>query len=150
MAKKKAKVKAKAKAKTKTKAKPKSKASVKTKPKVQAKAKTKPKAKPKPKAKAKHNGPPPPVVKPGMCDPITAATGTGVVWQNVPTTGCTVSAPNPAPPNYVWPFNPPSPIFVPYLNPGQTPNAVIVVGSGQYIIEVGCCQNQMPKTVTVP
>jgi hypothetical protein len=81
-----------------------------------------------------------------MCDPITAATGTGVVWQNVPPGGCTVRQI----PGDTWPFTPPSPIFVPYLNPGQTPNAYINVRSGQYTINVECCQNQMPKVVTVP
>ena len=146
-AKKKAKVKAKAKAKpkTKAKAKPKVRAKAKSKAKVRAKAKPKPKAK----AKGRDNGPPP-SVRPGMCDPITAQTGAGVIWQNVPPTGCWVREPNPVPPNYIWPFTPPAPIFVPYLNPGQTPNATINVGPGTYAIDVQCCANLGLKSVTVP
>jgi len=146
-AKKKAKVKAKG--KTKAKAKSKAKASVKTKPKVQAKAQAKSKAKPKPKAKAKgrHNGPPPPVNKPDMCDSFTAVTNSFVVWQDVPPGGCIVAQL----PNTIWPFSPPSPISVPSQNPSQTPEATIIVGTGQYPIDVQCCQSpQMPKIVTVP
>jgi hypothetical protein len=146
-----AKGKAKKKAKVKTKAKAKPKVKAKAKPKAKVKAKVKPKAKPRPKAKAKArpNGPPP-SVKPGMCDPFTANTGAGVVWQSVPPTGCWIKEPNPKPPNYIWPFRPPAPIFVPYLNPGQTPNATINVGSGQYAIDVQCCTDLGLKTVTVP
>jgi hypothetical protein len=146
MAKKKAKVKAKAKTKTKTKvkAKAKAKASVKAKPKVQAKTKAKPKA------KGRHNGPPPPSVTPGMCDPFTAQTGWGVIWQSPPIGGCYVSQI----PGDIWPFTPvvppPNRLFVPQLNPGQIPNTHIAVGSGSYQVNVECCQNQMPKTVTVP
>jgi hypothetical protein len=149
MAKGKAKKKAKVKAKGKTKAKAKTKASVKTKPKVQAKAQAKSKAKPKPKLKAKakgrHNGPPP-VNKPDMCDSFTAVTNSSVLWQHVPPGGCIVAQL----PNTIWPFSPASPISVPYLNPGQTPNATIIVGTGTYPIDVQCCQSQMPKIVTVP
>jgi hypothetical protein len=146
----KGKAKKKAKVKTKARAKPKVKAKAKAKPKVKAqakpKAKVKAKAKPKPKAKAKADNGPPPSVTPGMCDPITAQTGAGVIWQNVPVGGCWVRQI----PGTTWPFTPPSPIFVPQTNPGQTPNAHINVSSGQYTIDVECCQNAVPKSVTVP
>lgn len=138
----KGKAKKKAKVKTKTKAKVKSKA----KPKTKAKPKAKQKAKPRATAKGRHNAPPPPSVTPQMCDPFTAQTGAGVIWQNIPPGGCTVDKYQ----NDPWPFNPPPPIVVPYLNPGQTPNAYVNVGTGVYKIDVKCCLNQMPKNVTVP
>ncbi len=143
MAKKKAKKKAKVKAKAK--AKPKVKAKAKAKPKPKAKAKPKPKAKPRAKAKEKQHGPPP-TVTPGMCDDFTAQTGAGVAWLSVPTGGCWVYQI----PGTTWPFTPPSPIFVPSPNPGLTPNAIVNVGQGKYQIDVKCCQNQVPKNVTVP
>jgi hypothetical protein len=145
MAKGKAKKKAKAKAKPKVKAKVRVKA--KSKPKAKVKAKSKPKPKPKAQAKGRPNGPtPPPSATPGMCNSFTAQTGAGVIWQNVPIGGCTIDQYQGGP----WPFTPPPPIFVPYLNPGQTPNAHINVGTGQYTIDVKCCHSQMPKVVTVP
>ena len=144
-----AKGKARKKAKVKTKAKAKTKVKAKAKPKAKVKAKPKAKARPKGAAKARLSGPPP-SVKPGMCNPFTAQTGAGVIWQNVPSTGCWVKEPNPVPPNYIWPFTPPAPIFVPYLNPSQTPNATINVGSGTYAIDVQCCANEGLKSVTVP
>jgi hypothetical protein len=137
----KGKTKKKAKAKTKPKVKAKIKAKAKPKARVKAKAKPKPKAQ----VKGRHNGPPPSVT-PGMCDPFTAATGAGVIWQNPPSGGCIVDQYLGGP----WPFTPPPPIFVPYLNPSQTPNAFINVGTGKYTIDVKCCRNHMPKNVTVP
>ena len=141
----KGKAKKKAKVKTKAKAKPKAKTKAKPKAKVRAKAKPRPKAK----AKGRDNGPPPSVT-PGMCDPITAQTGAGVIWQNIPAGGCWVSQI----PGYTWPFTPvvplPNRLFVPQLNPSQTPNTHIAVGTGSYRINVECCQNDVPKNVTVP
>jgi|HubBroStandDraft_6_1064221.scaffolds.fasta_scaffold1498761_1 hypothetical protein len=138
---------AKKKGKSKVKAKPKAKARPKAKAKPKPKAKPKAKAKSKPKAKAKARaGGPPPGVTPGMCNPFTAQTGAAVIWQNVPSGGCTIDVYQGNP----WPFTPGPPIVVPYLNPGQTPNAWINVGTGSYLIDVKCCKSQMPKTVTVP
>ena len=139
-----AKGKAKKKAKARTKAKV-TKARVKTKAKVKLKAKPKPKAKakprPKPKTNAKPKEIPPPAATPNVCDDFTAETGQEVEWQDVPATGCTIKQNG----GNTWPFNIGPPIDLPSIS-----TISIAVGAGTYTFVPECCDDDVPKTVTVP
>jgi len=143
MAKGKAKKKAKTKGKVKAKAKPKAKvkAKVKAKAKTKTKSRAQVKAKARPRTRARQNLPP--TVMPGMCDSFTTPTGSFVVWQNVPPGGCVIEQSGP-----VWPFNPGPPLQV-YSGPGN-PVITVTAGAGKWPFEVKCCDNNMPKNVTVP
>jgi hypothetical protein len=138
-----AKGKAKKKAKAKTKAKVKTNAKVKAKGKVKPKpkAKAKPKPRPKAKTKTKPRNTPPPAATPNVCDSFTAETGQEVEWEDVPATGCTIKQNG----SNTWPFNIGPPIDLP-----STSTISIAVGAGTYTFVPECCDDGVPKTVTVP
>jgi hypothetical protein len=81
------------------------------------------------------------LLTPDICSNFSGHKDDTVQWQNVPSTGCSISKGTSQ-----WPFSPASPI-----NPATT-IATIVVNpptTTSYNFVVSCCANEATKNVTV-
>jgi hypothetical protein len=76
-----------------------------------------------------------------ICSDFSAHPGDTIVWQHVPSGGCTISQSGPT-----WPFNPGPPLHLPAK---MVITIKIGLPPGKYPFNVSCCPSEVIKTVTI-